>query len=487
MGSPLPLDPTKMKKSNLLLVVLVLALGLVILSYQLNKEPVVDEKIVNGPTVDEPVVDRPGEATYPKVDFMYGFEFPGDWSAVPVTEFTAFYPATASWQWLKSDHPGSGGLNAGMGCNNCHTGQEEKLGNSLVSGNNKFGLEPDPIEGKEGYKNVKAQAAYDDKKFYLRVEWESERPGISHEYWRYNGEKWERWSSNKPGVLKAGKMPSYEDRFAVILDDKNVPAYDGANIGFEQVGCWQTCHNPMRNMPGEVSKDNAQAGIGKEDVRKYLLVTRTDYTGTDGNWADLKSKEDLDQLLADGKFLDLWMFRAARSGPIGYASDDWVFDYRDADIGGKNPFTTPEQPEFMFNEELLGFRAIPEDKFESKLLEAIMVKEETSVGFGPTVVPMDKNAEFKEGDIVMRRILQEPTENRKDIRAYSIWENGRWTVTFVRDLDTGNANDKALVEGNKYNIGFGVFDDHTTTRRHYVTLPMTIGIGVDADLKAVKI
>ncbi len=447
------------------------------------------------PPVTKPPVTQPGPAPsdpvpskYPTVDYMYGFELPGNWNNVPSSEFTAFYPGQASWQWLTSSaHPGSGGLNGGTGCLACHSGAEQQLGDSLVAGNNKYGLEPDPVAGKDGFKKVNVQAAYDNDKFYLKVEWESERPGISHELWRYDGEKWNRWSSSKPSALKAGNMPSYEDRFAVILDDQNIPAFDGANLGFEQVGCWQTCHSSMRDMPNQPKKDEVQPILSQDDVRKYLLTSRTDYSGESGNWDDLKSKEQIDGLLSAGQFLDLWQFRAARSGPIGYASDDYVLDYRYGDKGGRNPFFTPDQPDFMFNESILGFKAIPEDKFEEMLLKAVMVSEATGVGYGPTVVPMDQNAKFNVGDIVARRILWDPTESRADVQVFSKWENGKWTAIFVRDLDTGQPTDKSLSDGNIYNVGFGIFDDHVTTRRHFVTLPMTLGLGVDADIKAVKI
>jgi hypothetical protein len=39
-----------------------------------------------------------------------------------------------------------------------------------------------------------------------------------------------------------------------------------------------------------------------------------------------------------------------------------------------------------------------------------------------------------------------------------------------------------------YDIGFSVFEDRVSNRRHHVTLPpLTLGLGVDADVKAVKV
>jgi tryptophan synthase alpha subunit len=35
--------------------------------------------------------------------------------------------------------------------------------------------------------------------------------------------------------------------------------------------------------------------------------------------------------------------------------------------------------------------------------------------------------------------------------------------------------------------GFAVHDDNITTRRHHVSLPLTVGFGVKADLEATKL
>jgi hypothetical protein len=46
-----------------------------------------------------------------------------DWNAVPATEFTAFYPGEASWQFLTSDkHPGAPGIRSdSVACSTCHS------------------------------------------------------------------------------------------------------------------------------------------------------------------------------------------------------------------------------------------------------------------------------------------------------------------------------------------------------------------------------
>jgi hypothetical protein len=61
-------------------------------------------------------------------------------------------------------------------------------------------------------------------------------------------------------------------------------------------------------------------------------------------------------------------------------------------------------------------------------------------------------------------------------------------VTWSRPLDTGHPEDDKILEvGGVYNVGFAVHDDNVTTRFHFVSFPMTLGIGADADITAVKV
>ena len=57
----------------------------------------------------------------------------------------------------------------------------------------------------------------------------------------------------------------------------------------------------------------------------------------------------------------------------------------------------------------------------------------------------------------------------------------------VRPLGLGNADDKALREGQAYNIGLAAHDDNITTRGHFVSFPLRLGIDVDGDIRAVKL
>ena len=411
--------------------------------------------------------------------------FPGDWEKVPPTTITLFYPAQATWQFLTGDgHPGAEPLKTGTPCADCHAGKQEEMGKSLVKHPK---LEPDPIPGKRATVPLTVRAAFDAQHVYFRFQWDAPDPGATHTLWRYDGSKWVRAGGPKPDVLKKGAAPSYEDRVAVLIGDRDsLPAYDGAQVGFSQAGCFITCHNSMRAMPKEPTKAALKAhpywgdaGKKRSDIRKYLLISRTGQDES-GAWDKVKSPAELEQLRKAGRFLDLWQWRAARSNPLGHAGDDWVLDYRWFDKG-KNTFTSPGEPKWMYDQAKMGFVAIP----EARLRE---MRDKFPLIIGRNAVPLDPKAPFKAGDILPHPVLQEPSESVADVGASGTWRDGRWTVELRRKLDTGNPDDKALAPGKVYDIGFAVFEDRVSNRRHHVTLPpVTFGLGVKADITAQRL
>ena len=438
--------------------------------------------------------DPPGHVDYPRVDFTQGFQPPGELTGAPATEVVAWFPAHVSWQWLvdNTTHSGAAALRAGTPCTGCHLGQEEALGRAMVA------VDPEPIEGKEPYKRIQVQASYDNENLYLRVKWDSERPGISHQMFRWDGGAWVSGTTLKPNPLGPNQIYSYEDRFAVIFDDAEVqvPAYDGASVGYREAGCFLSCHTSMRDMPQDVPADQVRPhsylGVerGRSDIRKYLLISRETAAQQqpDGAWAEVRSVAELDQLLEERRFLDLWQFRGARSAPMQKASDDFVLDYRWSGLTGRNAWFNqiPDDGHFdtgdwMYDQSAIRFKAIPVERFEEMLEDVPLMTE----GADRNAVSFDPNASFERGDLLPRRVLRQATGSRGDVDAYGVWSNGSWTVTFVRALDTGNPDDHAFIVGGVHSISLAVFDDHTTSRRHYVTFPVTLGLGVDADITAV--
>ena len=411
-----------------------------------------EEVRVTLPDVEDPADN--GDVDY-EVNFMGDFVFPGDWGEVPVSEVITFYPGTVSLDFLEDEtlHAGAGQVGV-MACSQCHNDDALKgFGDSLVEG------------GRQPWIEVAVQAAYDSDNIYMKFEWDAPEPGLHHDYLQWDGDNWER-------------MRFSEDRLAIIIDDSDVEAYDDAGYGFATVGCFQSCHDNLNGMP---NRDDAPADWIDDggDVRKRLLLA---HEGPDHESA--KSSAEIDALMAEGSFLDLWQWRGGRSAAIQTADDASVLYGRPGDEGRSMYKTNwaDDAPELMYDIEITGFHAIPggEGNLVEYMKEYPLVEEHNTVAYDPSL-------SWSVGDMLSRRVLREPEGSRADVAAYSYWDDGRWSVTLVRSLDTGNADDKALLEGEVYTIGIGVFDDSSAGRDHHVSLEKTLGIDVDADIKAVKL
>jgi hypothetical protein len=103
--------------------------------------------------------------------------------------------------------------------------------------------------------------------------------------------------------------------------------------------------------------------------------------------------------------------------------------------------------------------------------------------------PFDPAAGWKEGDLIPDYVVSRSAAagSAADNNASASWKDGSWTVVLTRPLGLANADDKALREGGIYQIGLAAHDDNITTRGHFVSFPLTLGIGVDADVRATKL
>ena len=406
-----------------------------------------------------------------------------DWGKVPSKNLTLFYPGQSSYGWLRSDaHKGAANKVAGgASCASCHdeADEEKDLGEALVKANR---LEPTPIPGKAGHVALTVQAAYDAKNAYLRFQWKTRNPypGTTHQFLRFDGKEWKVYGFPQlDKVVQEGKQPGiYEDRFSIMIDDGKVP-------GFAQQGCWLTCHEGERDMPKVATKEEVAANpllqaLKRGDVRKYLPSTRTDPL----DWKTGKSVEEIEKIKAAGGFLDLIQWRAHRSGPVGMTDDGYVLEWRNFDAGknmfGANLDNATKQPRFMWDEKKTGYKALTADKVRSA--NPVLIREQNGV-------PFDPNAGWKEGDMVPRYLVsrEDAKGSAADNNAISEWKDGMWTLVIIRPLGLTNSDDKSLKEGGVYDVGFAVHDDNVTTRGHFVSFNKKLGIGVDADIKAVKL
>ena len=406
-----------------------------------------------------------------------------DWSKVPTKSVTLFYPGQSSFQWLRSNaHPGAQAVEGGEACITCHKGQEAKLGSKIVKGG---ALEPTAPTGKKGTLPLRVQVAYDEQNAYFRFQWKTNNdyPGESYPYYRFNGTDWKAYGAPRLSApAYKGEQPAiYEDRMSLMIDDGKVP-------GFAQQGCWVTCHNGERDNPNQPKPDQVAANafyqaIKRADVRKYLPLTRSDAMAS---WDKGVSVSEVQQLKADGKFLDLVQWRAHRSNPVGMADDGYVLEWRNFDAGANmfvsNMDAKTKQPRYMFDPSLYGGQKAINDQMAPKLGAQLLL--------GKNAVPFDPNATWKIGDVLPQYYMSaeaakgSAADNRN---AKGVWKNGTWTVVVTRPLNLKNPDDKTLTEGSVYTMGFAVHDDNITTRGHHVSFPLTVGFGAKADIQATKL
>ena len=410
-----------------------------------------------------------------------------NWSKIPATTIPLFYPGQSSMEWLiSSAHEGAGSrVKRGDSCVSCHDekGAEKEMGEKIVKGG---ALEPMPVKGKEGHKDLSVQAAYDDKNAYLRFQWKTQNPypGTEHQYLRFDGKEWKVWGFPKlDKIVQDRHMQAlYEDRFSIMIDDGKVP-------GFAKQGCWLSCHDGQRDMAKQFTKEDISANalmkaIKRNDVRKYLPESRTD--GYD--WKSGKSVDDINKVKAAGGFADLIQWRAHRSYPVGMADDGYVLEWRNSDAGSNmfagNADAKTHAPKFMWDEKKVGYKSITVDQLRKG--DHFLVQEKNAV-------PFDPKAGWKEGDMIPDCVISREGSkgSAADNNAIAGWKDGTWTVVLIRPLGLTNSDDKTLKDGAVYNVGFGVHDDNITTRGHHVSFVKTLGLGAakgtKVDINAVKL
>ncbi len=95
----------------------------------------------------------------------------------------------------------------------------------------------------------------------------------------------------------------------------------------------------------------------------------------------------------------------------------------------------------------------------------------------------NKKTVDKDGSIFSDRLWQK----KKMVEGTGSWAGAGYSAVFKRRLGKGGPNDVTIKDGSVVSIGVAIHDDATEARKHYVSFPLTIGLGVKADLKAEKI
>ena len=337
------------------------------------------------------------------------------------------------------------------------------------------------------------QAAYNNDTFFWRVSYRGNE-GKRHEYIRYTNGAWQREGGDRrdaqatiDGDVQQGDQSVnstiYEQRTTIMVNDP-LAALNVDNFG--EFGCFLACHNYSRHMP-EWTAANGHDG-------KYIIPANA--TGSvDGD-----------------KLLDLWHWRGARSNPIGRSDDQHIIarnfvpnDGNGADNGGRkgdagtSVFRSQGMdpvagPEFLMDPNTTsGKFAFTWDAFWETPFYYMVDDDAQQEG------PTSPNAGIiAYADAVA--LGYAPTEgggagSRADITSIGTTftpltpdsSYGVWNVQMQRAMDTGADDDVAMVDGQLYEAGFEVHLWEYTTRDHYVSFPVTVGVGVAADITAVNI
>jgi hypothetical protein len=213
-----------------------------------------------------------------------------DWASMDGTTIKVFYPGVSSFDFLRDGDHGMGATpvkTMKKTCAECHVGRSGEYdikADEIISGDfakAKSGkpLEPEPMPGMPGFKDVDLKAAYDAENLYLRFQWEGSGASVTD-----------------PSLAQDDRA----DRLAIQIND-NIKS-------FENFGCFITCHSDQTNMP-----DNRG-----DEVKLYA------YYAKEG--ASPKPRDTLDGYLSKGQFMDLWI--VSFEGREIRASDQYVLEDR---------------------------------------------------------------------------------------------------------------------------------------------------------------
>jgi cytochrome c-type protein NapC len=207
-----------------------------------------------------------------------------EWNTIKPFDVVLFYPGQASWEWILTDHSGQKSVRKGSPCLECHETEETDMGKKMVTGKK---LEPTPIAGKPPSVPMEIKFATDGSKLYAHLEWPD------------------------TGFHSGKKMDSqFPVKVALMIADKNTKE---AMVS----GCWGACHDDATAMPA-ASADTKRA--------LYLGASRNKLS-RQGGGDDIKSADDLKQLLANGYYYEYWQARINPDQSVA-ATDGYILDKR---------------------------------------------------------------------------------------------------------------------------------------------------------------
>ncbi len=341
--------------------------------------------------------------------------------------------------------------------------------------------------------DLDVQTAFNEEEIFFRFTWDQPNPGgWYHDMLVFHDGEWRRFSDPDPWMVE-GRSGFYEDRLSFKLDDGSVK-------GFANFAGWLTQHDGVRTMLHEADREDIEAHpwlgekLGRTDIRKYIPQSR-EGEWWEGPWDRIRPPEELEQLKADGVFIDLPMWRAHRSNALEYGTDHWILEYRHVDEGrgtyGGQSWDAHEGPEYMFDPEIVSGGALDVNKIyeDPEYYRQDLFYDEREDWLGDEepyflhedfMVPFDPDIAEWEGAAIPRRTLRTPEGSAAAWRARGVWRDGQWIVDMWRELDTGHDDDKQFVPGGIYTWSPAVHHG-SGERWHWVGYPYKLGLGISAE------
>lgn len=159
------------------------------------------------------------------------------------------------------------------------------------------------------------------------------------------------------------------------------------------------------------------------------------------------SSEKKMHCLNEGEQVDLWHWKAARGGQNGWADDQVINATKRGDDKGKSAYKKNENGKDA---------SLPGWVWAEQADRTTGFEESAIVAIGPEFRPAD-------GEKLPSNVMRKPEGSRADVQAFAAYADGKWTVLFVRKLDTGNADDAKFAAGEDILFSLAVMDDCGTT------------------------
>lgn len=289
---------------------------------------------------------------------------------------------------------------------------------------------------------VEVRSAYDDENIYFAFRWNDPTRSLMRLPLKKEADGWHVVGTR---IKAADVIDYYEDKLAVLFTPE--PAFGGA----------ATTHMGKVPLPGKPGAANAR-GL------HYTL---------------------------DGSILDMWQWKAARGGMIGYVDDMFVgpaIEPNEAQAAGKERYSAGYLPDPGSSTYVYNYKTRPGSGFEAAVDVPRLPTDYRATAAALGRIPSGPEESNDDGSIwwltnttsvpyspeldatipvgtIMPGVLNinEYKGDRADISAGAYYENGFWTVETSRKRDTGSANDMSFAPGRPAYLYVSVFD-HNQTR-----------------------